>query len=90
MSDTRRHTDRDIKGWGPGNQVFDHWNEVRSSDSYPPKLRQKKIMSAKHQDADRSHGSQKAKHRFVKGVKNSRHNLLRKVDELRLKEALTD
>lgn len=43
-------------------------------------------MSKKHQSRDHSTLRGDKRWRFVKGVKNTRHNILKKVDDLRLKE----
>jgi hypothetical protein len=77
MSNTTRKVDH---GWAPGTEAFDKWNATR-----PEK---KQIKSVKHQTRDRQpKGRQGGKDgRFIKGVRNSRWNLLRKNENLATKE----
>ena len=81
MSDTKRRVE---VGWGPGNPKFDQWNAGRPATKH--------TQSVKHQTSDRRNSPSKAhlnrSHRFTKGVKNTLHNLEKKADDLRTKEAL--
>ena len=58
-----------------------------------PAYRKPRIQSLKHQEKDRRsvirQRGGKPKHRFVRDSRNTRHSLRRKIDELRLKEAMT-
>lgn len=62
-------------GWGPGHKDW----------SFGP-------MTEKYQSRDTSDGKNKnsKNHRFTMGVKNTYHNLLEKIDQLRLKEYLEE
>jgi hypothetical protein len=60
-------------GWGPGNPEFDR--------RFP------RIKTEKHHRKDRKPEGHKCWHCFSIHVKNSRHNLQRKIDDLRFAES---
>ena len=63
-------------GWGPGHPFFDR---VFGSRTKKWQERDNKGFTAFRRT-----------HRFTKGLKNSKHNLGRKIDELRLDEAMDE
>lgn len=82
MSDTVRYVD---PKWNPS-----HWMWVRYGFD-------KKVKSEKHQKRDRPSRTRtrsgKVRHRFINGhgiVKNSRHNLIEKVEAMSLQEHLEE
>jgi hypothetical protein len=58
-------------GWGPDHPAW-HYPDVKT---------------VKHQSRDRRSRQARKNHKFIKGLKNSRHNLQRKLEQLQLKES---
>ena len=85
MSDTRRNVTEHPR-WHPGFPEFDARFGKDGSDP------RHKAYTLKHQTRDRkSHASQRKKNKgFIKGVRNDRPSLLKKVDDLRLREKMED
>jgi hypothetical protein len=87
MSDTRREVDY---GWGPENPDWPKDGKFFRGPAYrgePVEQQVSFTKSKKHQTKDRSGPQSKKNHRFIKGVKNTRANLLKKIERLRDKEA---